>query len=89
MTSTQETAAAGPGVGTATRQPRVDKIAIIGNTGVARVSAGLSGKGETGPDGGEFQGMQQPRGEGRSEREGADRATKDRDAPVGGGDEER
>lgn len=89
MTSTKETATWGPGVvGVATRQPRVDKIAVIGNTGEASVSTGLSGKRETGPDGGEFQGMQQPRGEGRSGREGADGATKDRDAPLGGGAEE-
>lgn len=57
---------------------------MTGYTGVAIASAQPTREGEAGPDGGEFEGIQQPRDEGGSGREEADGATNGRVAPLVG-----
>lgn len=65
-------------------QSTEDRTAI-GSKGVARAVAGKLGEGRTGPDGGKIQGVQRPRGERGSEREGTDGAINGRVAPLMGG----
>lgn len=56
--------------------------AATGKIGVAGTSAGQTGRGG-GADGGAFDGMQRPRGEGGGDREWGDGAFEDKVAPLG------